>query len=163
MKTTTFILLCLLVCVCVTSAQNINSDKNLAPVKISNWERRALLFIDVNECFSAAKDSLIQKIGEKEFEMVLNYCHARSWPSAMSPEVGKMDSGKKSKLHDKLDRLKIFRIAEFTPIAYGKPSAYRYSIIKVPYRENKDWDSTQKWETVYFIVRSDTVKETNQN
>jgi len=61
-------------------------------------------------------------------------------------------------LNKKLDSLKIvYKIASFTHFPKGLEPR-RYIILKVPYKGNEDWDRSAKWDTVYFILRAESLE-----
>lgn len=127
------------------------------PSKVTNWGMRGLMFTET--FYNETKDSIIAQIGIDEFEKVKVYCSVLKWPSSMQPKFGRMNAEEQKTMGDRLDKLHMYKIAAYQHYYDGKKME-RFSILRVPYEENKNWDSTAKWDTVYFVVQEEeSVKE----
>jgi hypothetical protein len=124
-------------------------------VNVKNWGSRALMILSDNY-FSATRDSIIYQVGDQEFEEISKHCAANGWPDGLySPG----SSGQDEKSFDeKLNKLKIYRIATYTHIYNGK-TFDRYIILRVPFEENKGWDATVRWTgKVYFLLKESDIE-----
>lgn len=141
-------------------AQSSEKKESLAiPVRITNWGDRGRLIAE--NFFTETKDSIISQIGSEEFEKVKKYSSVFSWPKSLQGKIWyKSDSLMKKEFHRKLDKLKVYQIANYCHYWEGSKDS-RFSIIRVPYSDNMDWDKEAKWDTVYFIVQERSVKKLN--
>ena len=124
-------------------------------VTVRDWGSRALMILSDNY-FSATRDSIIYQVGDQEFEEISRRCAANGWPDGLySP--GSDDQDEKT-FDEKLNRLKMYRIAAYTHIYNGK-TFDRYVILRVPFEENKDWDVNVRWSgNVYFLLKESDVE-----
>ena len=130
----------------------VNQSCPLTEVK--DWGQRSMIIVD--EVWNNIKDQLIAQIGEEGYNDVRAHYDYKSIPEQMSV----YSAGKRKNLQElssKLSTLKVFKIASYDHIFQGKNWG-KYLILKCPYEENKNWDTTAKWDIVYFIIKEDFVK-----
>jgi hypothetical protein len=126
------------------------------PVKVIKWNEAAAFIPD--EFWLNKKGELVNQIEEEEFKRVSTYC-CQNLPSQMVLFNGHK-LGDTTDLHARLNKLKLYLIATFKNIHEGVDRG-EYCILRVPYNENRNWDSTAKWDTVYFIIKREFVTEIN--
>jgi hypothetical protein len=145
-----------------------NKKESNSLVHVLDWGER-ILFMGADP-FDETKDEIISQIGKSEFAEFEKFCTISAWPRAMkflkkgykdSTEKRlntKKDSIEKAQQIAKLNTLKMYKIATYKHI-YGGKNWGNLVILKVPYNENASWDTTSKWNTVYFILKESAVKE----
>lgn len=146
----------------ISNAQLNQSSRDEKLVKIKDWMKTAF---SLPEHFweDNKKDELIKQIGVQEFEKVKIYSQRNFIPCQMQVFCEDLDGSRKKDINllkKKMNSLKAYKIASYSHW-YGGEYWGQYSIIKVPYINNKDWDSTAKWEVVYFIIPEKYTEEVN--
>lgn len=123
-------------------------------VRVTDWNHRNV--VPAKEPWSKDSLNIVKQIGPEEFEKVKNNCDMYTWPTVMSP----IQSGRlmKGELTRKLNKLKVYKIATYSLTTYQGVD-YTKAILRIPYSENKNWDSTAKWDVTYFIVDAEHVEE----
>lgn len=139
---------------CNCKAQQEAYPKKLKPrlVHVNNWGKKSLGFSE--DFWDGKKNEIINQIGEDEFNKVLKNCDYTAVPRQLTGMFIKDKKG----FHKKLDSLKVYEIATFSHF-YQEKDWGKYSILWCPYNVNKNWDSTVKWDDVYFIIEKDAVDE----
>lgn len=124
----------------------------LASVK--DWGSRSLYIIS-DAFFNDTRGAIIGQIGEEEFAEVEKHCKVAGWPDGLY--VSDLSEEQDKAFDIKLNRLKMYKIASYEHIFNGKKFD-RYVILRVPFAENKAWDSGVKWEgNVYFLIKENDV------
>jgi hypothetical protein len=158
MKCVLFFLFVLLSCKGISQKRPEPSKAKL--VKVTDYGR--LMFLLPEEYWENKAAQIERQIGVHEFEMVKKYSHRDNIPCEMQIFCeDKNGNPKKSldSLKKKQSRLKVYHIATYTHIDNFGNNKGEYCILRVPYLENKNWDTNVTWDTVYFIIRKDVVKE----
>lgn len=130
-------------------------------VKILNWGKRGLRTASV--VTNEAKDTIIKQIGLEEYNKVLKFSTYNTWPNEMVVVFKypkKSDSLARQQCYDKLDSLKLYKIATFPNNFQGKNWG-NLVLLRVPYEKNKNWDVNSKWDIVYFIIYEQYIAPTN--
>lgn len=130
----------------------INTGKK---VKVKDWNKKIFLFPD--DYWDNKKEILVKQVGKNEFERIKIYSKADNTPCQMLLYCG----GKLADtalLNKKLSGLNVFEIASYEHVN-NKGVKREWSILRVPYGENKNWDAKVKWDTLYFVVRKEVVEE----
>jgi ASC-1-like (ASCH) protein len=137
--------------------RKINGEKE-KEVRVSDWGRRILIIGD--EVLDSAKTSIINQIGEKEYEAFKKKYTLQSWPSQMRYDLTAVsrDSILRKKVYSKLDALRMYKIATFRNMLGGTFRA-NLIILKIPYSRNEAWDRNAKWDSTYFVFRKEHVIE----
>jgi hypothetical protein len=133
----------------------IHSKDGMLVVKVKDWNKK--LFMIHDTYWDNDAKEIISKIGEDEYNKVKVYSDYKTIPDQMSLMV----NGTKANipvLYKNLDRLKMYKIATYRHINEEKEDRGVWAIIKVPYDENKEWDSKVKWEHLYFIIPDELVE-----
>jgi hypothetical protein len=153
-----YLVIFILVSIAQTSlSQSSKPDSVGKEVFVENWMEIGYFlppgFWDENK-----SKEIIDQIGKVEFENVKKYSDARNIPCPFLI----ICNGKKKKLpelREKLEQLHAFEIANFHQ--YNSSGDFKgiYSILMVPYKGNENWDSSAKWDKVYFIVSKDLISE----
>jgi len=124
-------------------------------VKVKDWGSRALMLLSDNY-FSATQDSVIFQVGQQEFDELKSRCSANGWPRGLY--VSGLTEEEDATFDQKLNGLKMYQIASYTHIYNGK-TFDRYVILRVPYEENKNWDTEVKWTgNIYFLLKEKDVE-----
>lgn len=117
---------------------------------VTNWNKRSLY--QNSNVFNYTKKTIISQIGEDEFEKVKKYSSMEGWPLAFQHDVSKKDDSSFMKSqYEKFNKLKLYKIASFN-YPLNIPNSKRYAILRIPYDENRNWDSTANWDTIYVII-----------
>jgi hypothetical protein len=141
--------------ICYAQKNNTsNSQFNL--VRVGNWGSLTMKIGDAT--WSKIKDQIIHQVGEEKYQKIRSNYDYKSLPEQMS-----LFDGKKMRALDefskKLDNLKLmYKVATYDHISNGVNWGKRV-ILEVPYKGNEAWDSTAKWDTVYFLLDEAAVKE----
>ncbi len=124
-------------------------------VKVTDWGSRSIYILSGN-FFLETKDSIVAQVGEEEFNEIRDKCSSGDWPKGLyKPDLS--DEEDKA-FDDRLNKLKMYRIATFTHI-YNGITFERHVILRVPYEENKNWDKSVQWEgNVYFLLKEIDVE-----
>jgi hypothetical protein len=141
------------------SAGNSNEPQQ---VRVSDFGRLIMLFPD--NYWENKKNQIIKQIGIDEFQKVKTYSARENIPCQMQLFCEDKDgSGKKNldSLKKKQEKLIVYKIATFRHIDKNGINRGEYCILRVPYNENKTWDNTALWDTVYFVIRKDVVSNIN--
>ena len=127
-------------------------------VKIKDWGRRIIMIGD--DVLERAKESIIEQIGEEEYNVVMKNYNVYSWPKQMNYDMARAlrDSVFMKQVYEKLDSLKMCKIATFKNMHEGRFRA-NLVILRVSYLENKEWDKNAKWENTYFVFRQEHIVE----
>ena len=126
-------------------------------VLVTDWNSIGLLFVP--EFFEQNRDSLIAQIGAQEFEKVIKFGNILGWPRSVQYKPGQQkDTLAQQRYFERLSRLKMYKIASWQQF-YNNKKTYRYALLRIPYAENIHWDIASKWDTIYFILKEDAVKE----
>ncbi len=140
------------------SVSNIEAQSPKYPVKgtpvdVVRWG--SLSVIIMKGFFNETKDSIIESIGKAEFDEMQFKCSSSGWPVTFY-KFG-MGDEEDTAFEKKLMTLKKYRIAGFQHVYNGIPYE-RYTIVRVPYDENKDWDPSLQWEgNIYFLLNESDV------
>jgi hypothetical protein len=126
---------------------------------VNNWNKRS--YILAEGFWEKNYNLVIAQIGLAEFEKVKKYSHRNNLPCAMQLFCEDKDGSKiknGDSLNSKLGKLNLYKIASFP--GYNKYGEFtkEFTILRVPYERNKDWDKSIVWDTVYFIVPSQYVE-----
>jgi hypothetical protein len=126
-------------------------------VSVTDWNAIGLLFVP--EFFEQNRDTLVRQIGEREFEKVLKFGNILGWPRSMQYKPGQQkDTTAQQDYFERLSRLKMYKVASWQQY-YNNQKTFRYALLRVPYAVNINWDKDSKWDTVYFIVKENALKE----
>lgn len=125
-----------------------SQEKKYPLAKVKDWGKKSMSFAD--NFWDNKKDQIVMQIGEAEYEKMLRNSDWRKIPGQMSIWNGKKKT-EPAVLYPKLDKLNVFQIASFNHVYQGKDFG-KFVILRCPFEENKNWDSTATWDTVYFIV-----------
>jgi hypothetical protein len=137
----------------IVSSSKVGTYSNGYPeVKVANWKTMKMVITD--GVWAGSKNEIVAQIGEEGFEKVKTHYDYKSVPAAMSL-ASEQNVKNQSRFYEKLQKLKVFKIATFTQWFEGKNWG-RLGILQVPYKGNETWDATAVWDTVYLIV-SDSV------
>ncbi len=131
------------------------------PAIVNNWSEAIFLFPpDYWENGRDKKaEEIIQQIGMKEFEQVKKFSHQLNIPCQFLIFCETRDGSPKKNLdtlRNKMNKLKAYKLATFTHINPANEE-FPMVILKVPYKENTNWDTTAKWDSVYFIFPKDQI------
>jgi len=109
-----------------------------------------------DEVWNNIKAQFISQIGERGYEEVRKNYDWKSIPSQMTI----FDGNKRkdlAQLNKKLDSLKVvYKIASFVHMLNGNEPRH-YVVLMIPYKGNEDWDRSAKWDTVYFILKAESL------
>jgi hypothetical protein len=150
------ILNCILLTSLVTNCIGQNgslSNKSSSWAEVKDWAQASVVIVD--DVWANIKQQIISQVGEDGYNEIRSHYDYKSIPPQMSVYGG----GKKKDLKElsaKLSSLKVYKVASYDHIFQGKDWG-KYIILKCPYEENKNWDTTAKWYVVYFILKSDYV------
>ncbi|PZR07779.1 MAG: hypothetical protein DI539_23310 [Flavobacterium psychrophilum] len=126
-------------------------------VSVTDWNAIGLLFVP--EFFEQNRDTLVQQIGEQEFEKVKKSGNLLGWPRSMQYKPGQQkDTAAQKHYFERLSKLKVYKVASWQQY-YNNQKTYRYALLRVPYAVNINWDKDSKWDTVYFIIKESALKE----
>ncbi len=104
---------------------------------------------------------IIQQIGEKEYEKVKKFSDRNNVPCQFQIFCEDRDGAPKKNIDSlmkKLGKLTVFKIATYTHNSKSGKS-FPMVIVGAPYEDNKNWDPTVKWDTIYFLVPAQSVEE----
>ena len=126
-----------------------------SPVRVTNWGKRTMFV--AKDFWNNKESSIIKQIGKVEYEKMLKNFDSESIPSQMTIFAnGKLND--RATVYKRLNQLKIYQIATFNHTYKGK-NYEDYAILRCPYVENMKWDSSAKWDTIYFIVAVNAVEK----
>lgn len=128
-------------------------EKN--PATVLSWDKHVVEF-SKNYWDDKKEEQILKQISVEEFEKVKSSSGWQKVPKQMSIWDGQTRKKLKD-LTDKLHLLTVYKVAAFDHYYQDKIQG-KYVILKVPYEENKTWDTTAVWETVYFVVPEASVK-----
>ena len=127
-------------------AQKVISSQKETLVSIMDFDKVAL-FIGFDE----TKDEIIKQIGLMEFDSVKKYSAVNSWPEEFAPKM-RQTKEEKEQFLKRINELKLFEIASYIHKYKGEEFG-SFAIIRIPYKENENWNSEVKWEGCrYFIL-----------
>jgi hypothetical protein len=109
------------------------------------------------------KEELINQIGEKEFLQMQKYTENPQVPCEMRMYCVKgKDTIKKDlvSLKTRLSQLNFYKIATLT-LSNKEGKQEMYCVLRLPYSANKHWDKKIKWETLYFLAKSNSIVDIN--
>lgn len=127
--------------------------------RVTNWKKGLILWVTRPNYWESKSSEIIRQIGNNEFEKVKAFS-GRNIPCQMQLFCEDVDGKPKKEINAfsrKLDRLVFYKIAEYATHE-GEAGMKKNAILRVPYSENKDWDETASWDTVYLIVKNDYVE-----
>jgi len=152
-----FIILNLVVIVTLSCAypQQAKIQENPPPVKVKNWGLKS--FSTNEEFWTTTQDEIIGKIGKDKFDVIKKFSANENIPMALSL----YDPVKDQKVNydeykKRMSSLRVYRVVDFSRDYNGK--IFKYSILSVPFQKLY-WDSASKWDTVYFIIRSEAIEQ----
>lgn len=140
-----------------------NQSEKLAKVelvKITDWGQ--LTIIPPKDFWEAGENEIINQIGEKEFESAKTFSRRENIPCQMQIFCEDIDGSSKKNLEllkEKQSKLKVYKIATCTYIDKERGGTTKFAILRVPYNENKNWDTAAKWNLVYFLVPTKVVEK----
>lgn len=137
--------------------QGAKDDSVAKEVLVKNWNEVAY-FLPAGFWNESRSKELITQLGQDEFSNVKRYIDPKNIPCPFLI----ICNGKKKKLPElqaKLEKLRAYEIATFHHYNSSGDFSGLYSILMVPYKENEKWDSSAKWEKVYFLIKKDLVSE----
>lgn len=137
-------------------AQQINPTGNSnTEVKVSDWNKKIFLFPD--DYWENKTEQIEKQIGKDEFNRVKIYSITKNVPDEMEIfSKGKLADT--AVLNKALNQLHVYKIATYTHFSNDGINRGDYAILRVPYTENKTWNSNSKWDTVYFIIPVEYLK-----
>jgi hypothetical protein len=138
-------------------SQNAHSVSPAKEIAVKNWSEVAY-FLPQGYWSENKSKEVIDQIGKDEFENVKKYSDFKNIPCAFLIFC----NNKKKKIEElktKLEQLHAFEIANYHQYNFSGDYKGIYSILMVPYKGNENWDTTAKWEKVYFIVSKELVEE----
>ncbi len=112
----------------------------------------SMIFKGSENIWDEVRDTLISQLGQYEFERVKKNITISKMPCAMALLCKGRIKNSDSVLN-KLSTLKVQKVASYIR-HHLDGSIGSYDLIRVPYPENKDWDISAVWDTVYFQVKS---------
>ncbi|AXY76086.1 hypothetical protein D3H65_19780 [Paraflavitalea soli] len=138
-----------------------NSGRSIAnnkPVFVKHWMKTLLMFN--KEFWNDNKvQEIVSQIGEEEFKKVQKFSGSDNIPSQFSFPYVMVELKGDSLLYQKRNsQLKVYKIASYKHY-WNNQFWGNYAILRVPYTENKNWDSTLKWDTVYFVIPEQYIEE----
>jgi hypothetical protein len=148
------------------NAQKLPADKFVATAKlvntkwVSDWAHTIWLFPD--DYWDKKSQEIIKQIGNAEFEKVKKFSHRDYIPCQLQQFCEDKDGRPKKNLDSLCKRkteLNVYKIATFMHHSNNGVLKGPYAVIRVPYEENKNWDPTAKWDTVYFVIEDKYIKE----
>ena len=143
----------------ILKASLIHAQNKRFPVKghlsqVTEWGSLSLWI--GKDFFAATKDSVISQIGEDEFNEMMYRCSTAGWPAGFY-KSGMSDAEDKT-FEEKLGTLRMYKIASFRHI-YNGVVYDRYSILRIPFDENENWDPAFKWNgNIYFLIKEEALK-----
>ena len=138
---------------CFAQTSNAGVKKGTL-VTVRNWKERIIIL--PAKYWDDKGDEIIGQIGAHEFENVKKYQLMDNIPRQMLAR-NEEGYGKFKNVWEKLATLKVYKIATYTHINIYGQNTGQYCILRVPYQENKDWDTTAKWDTVYLLIAKEEV------
>jgi hypothetical protein len=140
-------------------AQQESFQKKSTPhlVHVTSWGKKSIGFSS-DFWNDSKKEEIVKQIGKEEYNKVIKNCDYTSTPKQLS---GMNNVKNKNEYYKKMDSLKVYEIATFTHFYQGKDWG-KYSILWCPYNENANWDSSVKWDNVYFIIPQNVVEPVQQ-
>jgi hypothetical protein len=159
MKRINFCLLLLLISIFAVAQGTSKTDKIESKVKVKNWGQRIYVFPP--NYWDNKHDQIVAQIGDDEFENVKKFSHHNYMPKQMQIFDGKriVDS---VALNKKMSLLNLHLIATFTHITPKGINRGRWAILRAPYMDNTKWDTTVKWDTVYFVINISEIEYLNK-
>lgn len=136
------------------------SPENHPRMRVKNWAARTLLFNP--DIFKNDTAEILRQISRQELDSVIIYAHMTRWPEPMMYRPSKNMSDSTSEAfknyYAKLNRLRMYKIADYEHF-WNDRSWGRVVLLAIPYAANRDWDSTARWRTVYFMLPASAVEE----
>jgi hypothetical protein len=142
----------------VAFSQKDSALKKGRKVQITDWKKVAYVVVD--DFWKSTKDQIIKQVGKDEFEKIKTFS-GRNVPCAMQIFCEDKDGSPKKNidsLANKQSKLTVFKIADFI-YTNERGKQFGYSVLRVPYENNKDWDPNVNWDTVYFLVRDNLISQ----
>jgi len=126
----------------------------LYSVKINSWDN-LLLGLPANYWHSSDRvnEEIVHQLGLKKFSTINAFLKRKSYPAKMLKE----NSESYDSYSKRMNKLKIYRIATYAGTDEQGKNTGEFSVLCIPYEENKAWDFSAKWDTVYFVLPSNNV------
>lgn len=132
------------------------TNKELQQVKVKDWMNNMSFFV-FESGWKQGEDTLRKQITESHFQKIKFFSDHANMPAAllMWHPVKQPKKISLEEYEKRLSALKVFKVAAFSNQVREK--RFDYVIVAAPCQELY-WDKTAKWDTVYFIVRSEAIK-----
>jgi hypothetical protein len=123
------------------------------PVQIKNWGMKTYAFAE--EVWTQVKGQMIAKLGKNKFDSIKFYSDNANIPVALAAWDGdrKVPNEEYNK---RMNALRVYKVTDFIYQYDGKD--LNYTVLSVPFQPLY-WDSTAKWDTVYFTIKSEAVQQ----
>lgn len=135
-------------------SQQVDNSKRVRVTVTDSWKSKSFLLVE--DFWENKKEPIESQLGAGSMEIIKKYSYWKNIPAQMNIFNGSKKTGI-TELAERLDRLKVYKIATFRHIYQGIDWG-ELVILEVPYDENKDWDPAAKWDIVYFIVKAEAIK-----
>jgi hypothetical protein len=140
------------------TGQNKTIKENHPLMKVTDWNKRCVVFNP--DCWAMEEQAILKQITSEEYDRMLKFGIMPAWPKQVwiSPYISK-DTIRARECYEKLNRLKMYKIATFEHFTKDGRSWGNMVILKIPYQENQDWDQEAKWDIIYFIFPESAVSD----
>ena len=156
MKSSIFFLLLIGVTNSCIAQKSFNDGQKLVEV---DWSRMSIMLTE--KFWSDTKEELLKQVSEQRYQEIKDLTvtiYNKKVPNSLKIWDGHADHKKlrAEEFYKRLSSLKVYELATCSQFFEG--NEFKYTIVTLPYQK-LSFDSTAKWDTLYFVVLSDAVKK----
>lgn len=136
-----------------------NSSKDNTKLVEVDWGHMSIMITE--KFWSDTKGELLKQVGEQKYLEIKDLTvtiYNKKVPNSLKIWDGRSDHKKLTaeEFYKRLSSLKVYELATCSQFFDG--NEFKYTIVALPYQKLY-FDSTAKWDTLYFVVLSDAVKK----
>lgn len=135
-----------------------SNRKSLELVQVTDWGGTFFMISDY--FWNTVKDELINQIGIDGYERAKKYSKYENMPKEMCIMLNSTTKKDTNEFYAKMCSLKFYKSAVVKIPSNDKGNGGTDILLMATYKENKEWDTKAKWDTVYFLVREKFVSYT---
>jgi len=138
-------------------AQQTQHRKHDIPVKVNDWGSK--LYMITDEFWNSTQQEITGKIGKERFELIKQFCSHKdnkNAPTAFLIYDPVADRKVPTEEYQKrMSTLTLYKAVDFSRVYDG--TVFKYTALSVPFQKLY-WDTTAKWDTTYFVIRSTALE-----
>jgi hypothetical protein len=146
-----------LLVVCYSGYGQCHLSDSLPLAKVKNWSKKS--YYVTKDFWTSVQEEMIKKVGEPCFEQIKKFSANSNIPNALLQWAENRQPAKISleEYAKRLNSLKIYKLV--TVDHYWKDQYWgKYAILAIPHQKTS-WDTTAKWDMVYFIIKTEAIEE----